>query len=158
MKFLRAVKEFFYLQSDIGIKGDIYMRRWRFFPDWLPGFRIHNILRSDDDRALHDHPFSFLTIILKGGYWEFLSDGSRTWHGPGSVLWRPAKTLHRIELATRTFDCPEDRWQELVPAWTFVFRSRYFREWGFQTRSGWVHNKKFITKREGHHFDTGEAK
>lgn len=164
MKTLKAIKEFFYKRSDIGIKGDIYMRRWRFLPDWLPGARIHNILRSDDDRALHDHPFSFLTVILRGGYWEYLADGSKTWHGPGSVLWRPAKTLHRIELKTRCIPCENGVWPEnkceesLQPAWTFVLRSRYFREWGFQTKAGWVHNAKFITKREGHHFDTGEAK
>lgn len=162
MNPLKAIKEFFYKRSDIWIKGVCYMRRWRFLPDWLPGVRIHNILESDDDRALHDHPFSFVTIILKGGYWEYLADGSKTWHGPGSVLYRQAKTMHRIELR-RDCTVPPNEFHstcdgDLLPAWTLVFRTRYFREWGFATKLGWVHNKNFIEKREGNHFDTGAAK
>jgi hypothetical protein len=37
---------------------------------WI-GARVHTILSSDDDRALHDHPWAFVTIILRGGYVEF---------------------------------------------------------------------------------------
>jgi len=160
MKLLKTLVAFFYVKSDIWIKGVLYMRRWRFFPDWLPGARVHNILQSDDDRALHDHPFSFLTIILRGGYYEYLADGSKTWHGPGSILWRPAVTAHRVELKTL---CDPERAGgpcdpdvcALQPAWTFVFRSRYFREWGFHTKAGWVHNRQFVQKREGNHIDQG---
>lgn len=32
--------------------------------------RAHTILRSDHDRALHDHPWWSISIVLKGGYWE----------------------------------------------------------------------------------------
>jgi hypothetical protein len=156
INFLKAVLTFFYFYSDITISGVLYMRRWRFMPDWLPGFRVHNILQSDDDRALHDHPFSFLTIILKGGYYEHLADGTKKWHGRGAILWRPAETLHRIELKTisqfTVYDTQGKRiktHRTLLPAWTFVLRSRYFRQWGFQTEAGWVHHKDFIDKREG---------
>ncbi len=175
MKIIGSIIAFFFVYSEIWIAGILYMRRWRFMPDWLPGFRVHNILQSDDDRALHDHPFSFLTIILSGGYYEYLNDGSMTWHGPGSVLWRPAATLHRIELedlaypmafalaVNRALGSKAAKDQVpyvavLRPAWTLVFRSRYFREWGFQTKTGWVHNREFVTKREGHHKDEGNAK
>ena len=166
MNWLKKIVSFFFNRSDITIGGSVYMRRWRFFPEWMPGIRVHNILKSDDDRALHDHPMSFVTIILKGGYYEYLSDGSKTWHGPGSILYRQAKTMHRIELE-KVWKCPHTSGDscgcppqepKLQPAWTLVFRTRYFREWGFATKQGWVHNQQFITKREGHHFDTGEAK
>lgn len=65
--------------------------------------RIHEILRSDSGRDPHDHPWSFLTIILKGGYYEQLFDDdgtlvSTTWHGPGSVLFRRAGTWHKLIL------------------------------------------------------------
>lgn len=152
----------FYVYSEIWIRGICYMRRWRFMPDWLPGFRVHCIMQSDDDRALHDHPFGFVTFILKGGYHEHLADGSKTWHGAGSVLFRPAATVHRIELKTtcdpkNTMGACDPRICALQPAWTLVFRTRYYREWGFATKAGWVHNKQFITKREGHHIDEGKA-
>lgn len=32
--------------------------------------RAHTILRSDIDRALHDHPWWSLSVVLTGGYWE----------------------------------------------------------------------------------------
>jgi hypothetical protein len=32
--------------------------------------RAHTILRSDNDRHLHDHPGWSLSIVLEGGYWE----------------------------------------------------------------------------------------
>ena len=37
---------------------------------WLPSIRIHHILRKDEDRHLHDHPWDARTIILKGWYKE----------------------------------------------------------------------------------------
>lgn len=65
-----------------------YMRRWWLFngygntdtePDesrherkykWLPSIRIHHILREDDARDMHDHPWDARTLILKGWYME----------------------------------------------------------------------------------------
>lgn len=32
--------------------------------------RAHTILRSDQDRHLHDHPGWSISIVLEGGYWE----------------------------------------------------------------------------------------
>lgn len=65
--------------------------------------RVHEILRSDIGRDPHDHPFNFVTIILKGGYYEHLYNDegflvSTTWHGPGSILYRPASTWHKLTL------------------------------------------------------------
>lgn len=116
--------------------GD-YMRRWILRTPWGT-LRIHNILKSDDGRDFHDHPFHFTSVILRGGYTE---------HAPGcacevtralgaeplapcahysapAVIRRRATDLHRLELEG--------------PAWTFVVSSRYLRKWGFQTAAGWV--------------------
>jgi hypothetical protein len=125
-------------RSDIWVNGVLYMKRWKFMPEHLPGFRLHNIIKSDSDRELHDHPFTFVTFILKGGYTEYLADGSKTWHGAPAVLYRPGKTLHRLEL-------PLDANGKEIPAWTFVLRSKHWREWGFQTEQGWVHWKDFVS-------------
>lgn len=38
------------------------------------GIRIHRIM-SSDDRAFHDHPWSFTTLILRGGYTEYRPTG-----------------------------------------------------------------------------------
>jgi len=136
-------------RSDIWIDGKLYMLRWKFVPDWLPGFRVHKILISDKGPELHDHPFGFITFILKGGYHEHLIDGSKTYHKAPAMLFRPAKTMHRIELAKAStctqYDaraaggCGPDE----LPAWTFVLRTRYYREWGFMMKGGWLHWRKY---------------
>lgn len=107
-----------------------YMERYWLVPynKWIPSARIHHILSSDDARAFHDHPFWFLTIILRGGYFEVrpqydksgLYIGEcRKWHGPGSILFRRSSAYHRLEL-------PEGR-----TAWTLFMTGQYRRKWGF---------------------------
>lgn len=64
---------------------DIYMQRWWLFNPygkdakgeptparfpWLPSIRIHHILRPDNDRHMHDHPWNARTIVLSGWYVE----------------------------------------------------------------------------------------
>lgn len=44
-----------------------YMRRW-VLNLGLFAIRLHHWSGSDDERHLHDHPWPFLTIVLKGGY------------------------------------------------------------------------------------------
>lgn len=119
-------------RSDIYIDpSSPYMRRWRIGPKRWSGLRLHHILRSDADRELHDHPFWFVSLILRGGYYEHRPDGSQTWYGPGRIVFRRAEDLHRLELG-------RDRWGVEVPAWTFVIRGPYAREWGFVTDDGWM--------------------
>ncbi len=60
----------------------MYMGRWWLFNPysrethkpalwWCPwSFRIHHIMRHDEDRDLHDHPWNARTIILRGWYVE----------------------------------------------------------------------------------------
>lgn len=137
-------------RSDIYIDPESpYMRRWRIGWKWSPGIRLHHILRSDADRELHDHPFWFVSFILLGGYYEHREDGSRKWYGPGSVVFRTARTLHRLELM------PDERGVE-CPAWTFVIRGRYAREWGFQTDDGWIPWWLFAERRGGRGQSAGE--
>lgn len=62
--------------------GEVYMdRHWLFNPydyetrqpkhRWCPvSIRVHHILKPDEDRHLHDHPWNARTIILAGDYLE----------------------------------------------------------------------------------------
>jgi len=93
----------------------------------LIGARVHHILRSDDDRHFHDHPWPYLTIILRGGYWEvrpIFTNGQptgeqREWHGPGRILLRRAGSWYRLELpAGKT-------------AWTLFCTGPKVQPWGF---------------------------
>lgn len=140
-------------RSDIWFRGSLYMRRWRLIHNRFFGIRVHNIVRSDADRELHDHPFTFVSVILRGGYWEHTVDGRRTWYGPGSIVVRSADVLHRLELERRPaktldefgpgFTLPE------VGAWTLVIRGPMRREWGFLTDRGWRDWRWFTKARDG---------
>ena len=64
---------------------------------WFPfNIVIHNIPDNDLEDHKHNHPWPFVSIILKGGYWEHLDSG-RYWRKPGKILFRSHKTRHRIE-------------------------------------------------------------
>ena len=50
---------------------DPYLLRWHVIPrNRLLNVYVHKFLRSDDDRALHDHPWWFVSLILRGRYDE----------------------------------------------------------------------------------------
>jgi hypothetical protein len=128
--------------------GELYLRR---FFLWRDNKReenksrnriyLHKFYRGDKDRDLHDHPWSFTTFILAGGYAEecfahetrtrektsFVTVDGRTitWHPKFSLLHRPATVAHRVII-------PEGR-----TAWTLVLTSPKTRSWGFHTPKGW---------------------
>lgn len=65
--------------------------------------RVHEILRSDEGRHPHNHPWPYVTIILRNRYRERRFDNrgrctSLKVHGPGSILFRPAGSWHMLEL------------------------------------------------------------
>jgi hypothetical protein len=69
--------------------GGPYMRRWWIIPrNRFLNIYLHQILRDDDDRALHDHPWWNVSIILRGGYFECTPGPDhdrpcRRWRGAG---------------------------------------------------------------------------
>ena len=138
-------------RSDIVFDGKLYMKRWRILHTKPFGIRIHNIVRSDDVRELHDHPFSFLSIILRSGYIEHTPDGRAIEYRPGSIVFRSAAALHRLDLFKtrvpvkfKTIACDDDDPNETmeveIPAWTLVFRGPVLRRWGFLavSKGDWI--------------------
>ena len=111
--------------------GGKYLTRWML---WLPNpfFNIYlHKFWAGDDRSYgpHDHPWSFLSIILRGFYIERIygPDGEykadlRGWL---STRFRSAETLHAVVL-------PPGR-----TAWSLVVTFRRRRPWGFYTPWGW---------------------
>ena len=66
---------------------------------------LHKFLKSDDS-VMHDHPWSYTTLIISGGYWEHIpvttEDGktidTRFWRGPGYWNSYSCDHKHWIEL------------------------------------------------------------
>ena len=89
-----------------------------------------HIFKRSDVRVLHDHPWSFVSLILWRGYVEeTLSNRKRYW--PGSLLFRDAKHVHRVELIKER------------SAVTLVWMGKRERQWGFHTIKGWIPWHKF---------------
>lgn len=146
----------------IGGRQNTYLRRWWIIPKnpFLNIF-LHQFLRSDYDRALHDHPWWNFSWVLDGGYYEItavmpkprdavdavdlrgleleaLSPGGarrKVLRRPGDMALRLAKTAHRIELRKCCEDRPEPH---ELPAWSLFITGPKIRTWGFFCKEGWV--------------------
>lgn len=51
-----------------------YLWRWYLIRSKAFAVFLHNFVRSDEDRALHDHPWRFIVIPIWRGYWEHSED------------------------------------------------------------------------------------
>ena len=90
----------------IGSEADPYLLRWYLTPrGGLGNAYAHEFRRSDDDRALHDHPWESCSIILAGRYVEHTIDAGglnrRVLRSEGDVVFRGAEAAHRVELIDR---------------------------------------------------------
>lgn len=125
----------------VGGKENPYLLRWYLLPrNRFFNIYYHVFLRSDDDRALHDHMYWNLSIVLSGGYFEHTVDGKRRWVGAGSLRLRRPTTAHRVELAHRT-TFP----RVAIRATTLFVTGPRVREWGFLCPQGWRHWKEFVS-------------
>lgn len=146
----------------IGGRENPYLLRWYVIPK-NPVFNIylHNFRRSDDDRALHDHPWLFnVSILLKGEYFEHVPADKKRWpedlstvrkhRRPGAVYFRPSRAPHRVELPRFALEDRKGNYNmKEIPCWTLFITGPRVREWGFYCQQGWIFWKKFVSNRPG---------
>jgi hypothetical protein len=131
----------------IGKPDDTYMERWwviprnRFFNVYL-----HHFLRSDDDRALHDHPWLNASILLYGRYTEHTVAAGGVHHrkeyGAGNIKLRGPRYAHRVELTHG-------------PCWSLFITGPNVREWGFHCPQGWRPWQQFVDSNNSGHIGKG---
>lgn len=110
----------------IGEAANPYMRRWWVIPrNEMSNVYLHEILRDDDDRALHDHPWANTSILLSGSYIEHTPEGSFV-REAGSIVHRQATDSHRLEV---------ERGSRVV---SLFITGPKVRDWGFHCPKGWV--------------------
>lgn len=115
--------------------GPGYLDRWYVIPhNRLFNVYLHRFIRSDDDRALHDHPWINFSYLLSGEYIEHtIAAGGvnhRKLYKAGDWKFRRAKYAHRVELTNG--EC-----------WSLFITGPRIRQWGFHCEKGWVHWEKF---------------
>ncbi len=120
-------------------ENTVFMNRW-----WIvrrakaKRFRfniyLHQFIRSDEDRALHDHPWWSVSFLIKGNATELFYTKNknitvrkipRFW-----PVFREATHTHRIVIGNK-------------PVWTLFITGRKTRDWGFHCPQGWRRWKDF---------------
>lgn len=105
---------------------------------------IHKFLKGDPD-DVHDHPWSYATFILAGGYYEWVPvfntlgekiNEIRYWRGPGHFRICRPDSYHRVELKPG------------VTAWTLFMPGPHKRQWGFLVDNKWIHNDNYLAGRK----------
>lgn len=119
-----------------------YMLRWWVIPRnrWF-NIYLHRILRDDDDRALHDHPWVNCSILLAGAYREIMpARRGRYRHGEpvtlkrrqsGSIVLRWPTSAHRLIVDGG------------APVVSLFITGPVVRDWGFYAPQGWVFWREF---------------
>ena len=119
--------------------GTVYLRRWTLLRAFGCKVMLHKMERPDYARELHDHPWPFVTLVLAGGYIEeYQPRGAgrprMRINGVGHVRANRAGHAHRVAILPRG------------TCWTLVIRGRRRREWGFHTKCGWMHWRRYIDR------------
>jgi hypothetical protein len=128
----------------IGGREQPYLERWFVIPrNRFFNIYLHVVRRSDDDRALHDHPWWNMSWLLKGHYIEHtIAKGGVHYQErfeAGDKKFRLATAAHRLEL-------DQNCWQgdiEVLPCKSLFITGPKLRDWGFHCIRGWVHWKQF---------------
>lgn len=151
--------------KDIEKEEGLYLRRWfldsptQGAPRWVRKLAarygdhryLHRILRSDNDRDPHNHPWDFTTRVMWSGYYDETWMCGAWWCFP-AVYWskslsthtrwlrqyeRYAEHAHRVRLYT-------DAQGNEKEAWTLVTRGKYRRHWEFMTANGPVVWREYL--------------
>lgn len=120
------------VKPDLNI-GPEQLYRWHLIPkNRIFNIYLHKILKSDEARALHDHPWWSLSIPLSGQMHEVNQNGLVK-----ISKWVPAfrKATHQHRLIVKD------------PVWTLFITGRVVRKWGFWPNGVFVPYRKFLNSK-----------
>jgi hypothetical protein len=118
----------------------LFLKDRKFFPF---NIFLHKFLKGDPD-DVHNHPWPYATLILKGGYWEWIPQFNNKgekfgeiakWRGAGHFRLCSATSYHRIELDPN------------VTAWTLFMPGWHKQDWGFLVNNKWIQHEQYLKER-----------
>lgn len=113
--------------------GGIYLTRWKIIETPFFGVYLHRFNSPDSRPTLHDHPWRFVSLVLRGGYTERrLNQQTREVDENHHV-----KRLNVMEHGGAHAILKLDR----DPTWTLMLVGRRYRTWGYL--------EPWLTKRRG---------
>lgn len=101
---------------------ELYLTRWRIISTPMASLYLHRIGTPDSRPTLHDHPWSFVSIILKGGYTEMRLDK------------HDHTTRRRFVRFVNVMRRDDAHYIERLhggPVWSLLFVGRRRRTWGY---------------------------
>lgn len=136
--------------------GSLYMGRYCLFESrWLSA-RVHHIATADLDRHMHDHPWNFVSLVLRGGYLE-LRPAERepcfiTVSKPRGLVWEDEQ-VERSRMTQRlcgdlAFRRATDRHRivSVLPhTWSLFVYGPVLQWWGFYTPQGKIHWRDYAS-------------
>lgn len=107
----------FIKHEDIGWKdiGEKFTRYLVLQSRWFNVF-IHQMSAPIAPPKCHDHPWSFVSFVIRGGYWESTDGVNFEFRAPGTILYRKAEHAHTVKNAPGL-------------AWTVVITGPARRKW-----------------------------
>lgn len=78
---------------------------------------LHQLYAPEWHPQCHDHPWSFVAILLRRGYLEQVGE-NKFKRRPGSILFRPATFRHNVITPYGT-------------SWSVILTTNKSRDWGF---------------------------
>ena len=123
-------------------RGVPQLLRWYIIPrNRVCNLYLHHFVGSDEDAALHDHPWHNLSVLLSGRYVEHTIRAGgvhvKTERRAGDIVARTPWTAHRVELE------PGEE------TWSLFITGPKLRSWGFHCAGGWKHWRSFVDARDG---------
>jgi hypothetical protein len=110
--------------------GKIHFRRWELLKTPWFSIWIHGIYAADEDLHLHNHPWNFKSIVLKGSYIEKTEKGF-IWQAPGKFNSRNGNDFHKI-------------YRLLKPSvYTLFIVSPVKREWGYKVDGEFIQHEEY---------------
>lgn len=122
--------------TDVVLGGLTYLVRLHLVKGPRATAMLHWILQPDPQPDPHDHPITFLSIVLRGGYTEWTPRDPR--HVVRWFNFMKATDIHRI-LSVRPNTL----------TLCLAVHHRVSRRWGFHTPDGWVFWKDYRLTEEG---------
>lgn len=118
-------------------EGVLHFQRWRMVETPFFNLYLHKIHKADEDRHLHNHPWNFFVLCIRGSYVEDVSGKRYATVMPWSFRYRNRKAYHKILKIVKG------------PVTTLVFTFGKKRVWGYDVDGKFVDHETY--RRQKHH-------
>jgi hypothetical protein len=122
-------------------EGELHFQRWRLLQTPLGSVYIHRIFKADQDKHCHDHPWSFVSVMLSGSYGiGNPNNASCRYYSAPAVSVNKSTKFHKIAQVVKG------------PLTTLVLTGPKNREWGYSVDGEWMHHKEYREKKRDGEF------